>query len=216
MTIEITDKDVLLIIDMINDFVHPKGSLFVKGGNLIIPGINKLASKFKNVVIITEWHPAGHEAFASTHDAEPFSIRKLTYGDSVLWPDHGVQNTWGAEFHPDIKPSLDSARAIFRKGMDPMIHSYSAFYEDDRITTTGLTGFLRHLDIKRVFSTGVAYDYCVGYGGVDAVRDGFESYIIQDLSGSIALPTSKGRTTVDDIEDEFKRVGVHVITSEDF
>lgn len=181
-------SDALLVIDVQNDFC-PGGALAVPEGDIVVPVINRLMPAFGAVVLTQDWHSPDHASFASAHaDAEPFSTIEMPYGQQVLWPDHCVQGSAGAAFHPD----LDTARAqlIVRKGMDPRIDSYSALFENDRRTSTGLTGWLRDKGITRVFCAGLATDFCVFYSAVDARRQGFRVVVIEDACRAIDLDGS--------------------------
>lgn len=177
------DDDVLLVIDMQNDFC-PGGSLAVPGGDEIVSGINGLARSFAHVVLTQDWHPAGHRSFASAHPgAAPFSTAQLPYGEQVLWPDHCVIGTPGAELHPGL--DIPQAELVLRKGFRPGIDSYSAFFENDRRTPTGLAGYLRERGFRRVFAVGLALDFCVRYSLEDARRLGFEAVLVEDLARAI-------------------------------
>jgi nicotinamidase/pyrazinamidase len=181
--ISINGDDVLLIIDLQADFM-PGGALAVDRGDKIVPLINKLASRFENVVITQDWHPEKHASFASTHEgARPLDTRRLEYGDQTLWHDHCVQGTPGAELHPDLE--VDLAFLILRKGMHAGIDSYSAFVEADGKTTTGLAALLRARNIKRVFACGLATDFCVAHSALDARREGFTTFVIEDACRAI-------------------------------
>lgn len=161
----------LLVIDVQNDFC-PGGALEVAGGDQIISDINALMSEFPTVVLTQDWHPAGHSSFATTHkDAEPFSVVPMPYGPQMLWPDHCIQGSPGADFHKDL--NTDPAHLIVRKGMNPDVDSYSAFYENDHKTTTGLGGYLKAKGIDSVTCVGLATDYCVAFSAIDAARLGF-------------------------------------------
>ncbi len=182
--------DLLLVIDVQNDFC-PGGALAVTDGNAVVPTINRIAKRFGHVVLTQDWHPAGHSSFASSHPGSaPFETIAMPYGQQTLWPDHCVQGTAGADFHPDL--STVSAELVIRKGFRPEIDSYSAFYENDRQTPTGLAGYLRERGLKRIFLVGLATDYCVYYSAVDARRLGFDAVVIDsacraiDLAGSLA------------------------------
>ncbi len=179
----ISDKDVLLAVDLQADFM-PGGALAVDEGDAIVPLINSLAMRFANVVVTQDWHPVGHASFASVHEgAAPFETKRLDYGDQTLWPDHCVQGTIGAEFHPDL--ALDKAFLILRKGLNPGIDSYSAFVEADGKTTTGLAALLKARGVKRIFACGLATDYCVAYSALDARSAGFETFVIEDACRAI-------------------------------
>jgi len=177
------DRDVLLVIDVQNDFC-PGGELAVARGNEVVPAINRLAARFANVVLTQDWHPAGHRSFASAHPGrKPFDSVQLPYGTQVLWPDHCVQGTRGAELRGDLR--IPRAQLVLRKGCNPQIDSYSAFYENDHRTSTGLAGYLRERGIARVFAAGLAYDYCVRYSCEDAKRAGFETVLVADACRAI-------------------------------
>jgi nicotinamidase/pyrazinamidase len=180
----------LIVIDVQNDFC-PGGALAVAGGDEIIPRINALMHEFHVRVLTQDWHPASHSSFAANHPgAEPFSMTEMPYGPQVLWPVHCVQSTEGAEFHASL--DVDAADMIIRKGFRPEIDSYSGFYENDRVTPTGLEGYLRARGITAVTIVGLATDYCVAYSALDAVGHGFQVTVLEgacraiDLNGSLA------------------------------
>ena len=184
------DRHALIVIDLQADFC-PGGALAVSGGDAIVGRVNALMAQAGTVVLTQDWHPAGHASFASSHPGRaPFETVAMPYGPQVLWPDHCVQGTPGAAFHP----ALDTTRAaaIIRKGMSPGIDSYSAFFENDRTTPTGLAGWLRERGIARLSFAGLATDYCVAWSALDAVREGFAAEVILpacraiDLGGSLA------------------------------
>jgi nicotinamidase/pyrazinamidase len=182
--------DALLVIDVQNDFCDG-GALAVPRGSEVVPLINRLAAGFRHVVLTQDWHPSGHRSFASAHDGRlPFESVELSYGAQTLWPDHCVQGTRGAEFHPGL--AITHAELILRKGFRAEIDSYSAFYENDRATPTGLAGYLRERGIDHVHLVGLATDYCVAYSALDARRLGFRATLIEnacraiDLAGSLA------------------------------
>jgi len=202
--------DALIIVDPQLDFC-PGGALAVAGGDEIMAGIAALAGRFELVVVTQDWHPGGHASFASSHEgAAPFGTTRMPYGEQVLWPDHCVQGSAGAEFHPALAPAVERAHLILRKGFHPGIDSYSAFYENDRVTRTGLAGYLRDKKVRRCVLVGLAYDFCVAYSAVDAVRDGFEAVVLKDLTRAIAMPAAAGGTSVDEAEGRFREVGVSV------
>ena len=213
MNTSITKRDALIVIDIQNDFC-PGGSLAVADGDSIIPGVLDLAEAFDTIVMTQDWHPKDHASFAETHGLEPFSSVELPYGSQTLWPDHCVQGTFGAEFHTELHSAVNASCAIVRKGMNPDIDSYSAFYENDKTTVTGLTGYLKSRGIERVFLVGLAYDFCVAYSALDAVKDGFEAVVVKDLCRSIGMPVDNGRTTVDVMEDAFASNGVVVVDAQ--
>jgi nicotinamidase/pyrazinamidase len=192
VSIEPRPDDVLVVIDAQNDFC-PGGALAVPGGDEIMPLINVLAERFTHVVLSQDWHPPGQISFASTHHAAPFTVVPVAYGEQVLWPDHCVQGTAGADFHPLIRAgALDRAEMIVRKGYNRAVDSYSAFFENDKTTATGLAGYLRERGLKRCVFVGLALDFCVRYSAEDAVAQGFEAVIIDsatraiDSNGSLA------------------------------
>ena len=177
--------EALIVIDVQNDFC-PGGALAVAGGDEIVAGINALMAEFASVVLTQDWHPGDHASFAANHPgAEPFSVVEMPYGDQVLWPVHCVQGTAGAEFHPGL--TTDPAQMVIRKGFRAGIDSYSAFFENDRKTPTGLEGYLRSRGVDTVTLVGLALDYCVAYSALDAVRLGFRVVVRQDLCRAIDL-----------------------------
>lgn len=204
------ETDALLVIDIQNDFI-PGGMLQVAGGDEIIPGVASLASQFKTIILSQDWHPENHASFASNHPgAAPFTQIQAVYGPQTLWPDHCVQGTSGAEFHPDLHACglVNAAALVVRKGMNPDIDSYSAFFENDGVTPTGLAGALRERGIKRVVCVGLAYDFCVGFSALDAVKSGFEAVVVKDLTRAIAAPVSDTRTTADQMDERLAQAGV--------
>ena len=201
--------DALLVIDIQNDFI-PGGALAVSGGDEIIEGVVELAQKFDTIVLSQDWHPAGHKSFASAHGSEPFSTTQMPYGEQTLWPDHCVQGTEGAEFHPSLADVVNKAALVIRKGMNPEIDSYSAFFENDKSTTTGLAGYLRDKGIQRVFCVGLAYDFCVGFSALDAKRVGFEAVVVRDLARAIAAPVGNDKTTEDLMDEQLRASGVNL------
>jgi nicotinamidase/pyrazinamidase len=177
------DKDVFLVIDVQNCFI-PGGSLAVKEGDVIVPLINKLAGSFKHVVETQDWHTADHVSFASQHPGKkPFETIKLAYGTQVLWPDHCVQGTEGAALSKDL--SIPQTELIIRKGYCKDVDSYSAFLEADKKTSTGLGGYLKERGFKRVFLAGLATDFCVAWSAIDARKEGFEAFVIDDACRGI-------------------------------
>jgi nicotinamidase/pyrazinamidase len=172
----------LLVIDVQNDFC-PGGALAVAGGDAIVPGINALMDDFASVILTQDWHPAGHSSFASTHDAEPMSMIEMPYGPQVLWPDHCIQGSGGARFHTDLNTTR--ADMIIRKGYNLAIDSYSAFFENDHTTPTGLEGYLQTRGITDLTLVGLATDFCVNYSAVDAAKLGFAVTVRMDLCRAI-------------------------------
>jgi nicotinamidase/pyrazinamidase len=195
----ILPTDALIVVDPQNDFC-PGGKLAVEGGDEIMQGISELSSAFwvagSPIVLTQDYHNPGHKSFASSHPgAEPFSMIEMPYGPQVLWPDHCIGGSYGADFHDRIlEETFVLANLVIRKGMNPEIDSYSAFYENDKTTKTGLSGFLRDRGVKRVIVVGLAYDYCVGYTALDAVREGFETFVIKSLTRAIALNSATDMT----------------------
>jgi nicotinamidase/pyrazinamidase len=190
--IKVDKKDALLIIDMQNDFI-PGGSLPVEEGDLIIKELNKTAKKFKNaggiVVLTQDWHPRDHLSFASNHrgknPGDEFSSENGAIGP-VLWPDHCIQNSQGAQFHKDLK--IELANKIIQKGMNPKVDSYSGFQDNDKKSETGLRGYLESLNIKQIFICGLALDYCCYFTAMDGVDFGFDVYFLVNLTRGIDLP----------------------------
>ena len=180
--------EALIVIDVQNDFC-PGGALAVTGGDEIVAGINQLMAEFQTVVATQDWHPANHLSFASNHPgAAPFSLTAMDYGMQVLWPDHCVIGTKGADFHSGL--NLDPVQMIIRKGFRAPIDSYSAFFENDRKTPTGLEGYLRARGVTSVTLVGLATDFCVAYSGLDAAALGFEAVLRADLCRAIDLDGS--------------------------
>ncbi|SFZ85001.1 nicotinamidase/pyrazinamidase [Devosia enhydra] len=199
-------SDVLVIVDMQHDFL-PRGALAVADGDAIIPGIRALAERFDHLVLTQDWHPPGHLSFASSHAGRAaFSVIDLDYGPQVLWPDHCVQGTQGAEIHPAMR--LDAAELIIRKGYRVGIDSYSAFLEADRRTPTGLAGYLRERGLSRVYLCGLALDFCVGWSALDARAFGFDAIVVEDLSRAIDADGSLQKALAD-----MDRAGVTRVTS---
>ena len=178
----------LIVIDVQNDFC-PDGALAVSGGHEVVSGINALMPRADAVVLTQDWHPAGHSSFASSHaDEEPYKLTKMPYGDQVLWPDHCVQGTDGALFHADL--NQDRADMIIRKGYNHSIDSYSAFFENDKKTPTGLEGYLRTREISKLVMVGLATDFCVNFSAVDATKLGFHVTVNMDLCRAINMDGS--------------------------
>jgi nicotinamidase/pyrazinamidase len=160
----------------------------VPKGDEVVPVINRLASRFENVVLTQDWHPRGHASFASSHGKKPFETIRLRYGEQVLWPEHCVQGTSGAAFHPDL--AVTHAQLVVRKGFHRDIDSYSGFMEADRKTTTGLAGYLKERALKKLFVCGLATDFCVAWTALDARAAGFDVTVIEDASRAIDLEGS--------------------------
>jgi nicotinamidase/pyrazinamidase len=188
MQIRPGDDDLLLIIDVQNDFC-PGGALAVADGDAVVPFINRLSGRFNHVVLTQDWHPASHSSFATSHPGSvAFESIAMPYGEQTLWPDHCVQGTAGSAFHPQL--NTERAELVIRKGFRREIDSYSAFYENDRRTPTGLAGYLRERGLRRVFLAGLATDYCVCYSAIDAGRLGFDAVVIEDGCRAIDLAGS--------------------------
>jgi nicotinamidase/pyrazinamidase len=203
---KITSDDVLIVIDVQNDFC-PGGQLAVAGGDEVVPVIRQAAPRFEHVVLTQDWHTPDHASFASAHAGKKaFEQVELSYGSQTLWPDHCVQGTRGAEFHSEL--GLTRAELIVRKGFHRTIDSYSAFFENDRTTATGLGGYLKERGFSRVILAGLAYDFCVGYSALDACRLGFEAVVLKDACRAIDLNGS-----VAAMEREFAKAGVRVMST---
>jgi nicotinamidase/pyrazinamidase len=201
-------SDVLIVVDIQYDFC-PGGALAVPQGDQVVPVINRLAGKFENVVLTQDWHPKGHQSFASSHPGKkPFETIEVAYGPQILWPDHCVQDTRGAAFHDDLH--IRHAALVIRKGLHRDIDSYSTFYENDRKTPTGLTGYLRERGLKRVFLAGLAFDFCVRYSAEDASREGFGVVVVEDSCRSIDMQGSLAAT-----RESFRKLGVASVNSAD-
>ena len=178
----------LIIIDVQNDFC-PGGALEVKDGEKIIEPINSAQDKFETIILTQDWHPKDHSSFASNNSAEVYSKIEMDYGSQILWPDHCIQGSIGANFHKNL--NTNNSNLILRKGCNPKIDSYSAFFENDKNTTTWLEGYLKKKEIKRLYLCGLAFDYCVFYSALDGVNLGFEVFVFQDLTKAIKLNNSE-------------------------
>jgi nicotinamidase/pyrazinamidase len=198
--------DVLLVIDVQNDFC-PGGRLAVPRGDEVVPLVNRLARQFDHVVLTQDWHPSGHSSFASSHPAkQPFETVTLAHGPQILWPDHCVQGTEGAQLRADLE--IPHAAMVIRKGFRTGIDSYSAFYENDRKTPTGLSGYLRERGLTRIFLVGLAFDFCVRYSAEDARREGLAAVVIEDACRGIDVDGSVAATRA-----SFASLGVTCIGS---
>ena len=187
--VTIGENDVLLVVDIQNDFC-PGGALAVPRGDEVVQPINRVAALFAHVVLTQDWHPPGHLSFASAHPGrKPFEALALPYGTQELWPDHCVQGTFGAEFHEGLR--IPHAELILRKGYRRAVDSYSAFYENDRMTPTGLAGYLHERGLNRIFLAGLALDFCVRYSAEDAHREGFGVIVLDDCCRSIDIGGSE-------------------------
>jgi nicotinamidase/pyrazinamidase len=199
------EGDVLIAVDIQNDFC-PGGALAVPRGDEVVPAVNRLAERFAHVVLTQDWHPAGHSSFASSHKGKKlFETVRMPYGEQVLWPDHCVQDTRGAAFCDGF--AVPRAEIIIRKGFHPGIDSYSALYENDRRTPTGLVGYLRERGLTRLFFAGLALDFCVRYSAEEARRTGFEAVVVEDACRAIDLAESAAAART-----SFAALGVACIT----
>jgi len=199
----IGDTDLLLVVDVQNDFC-PGGALAVAQGDAVLAPINRIGRLFAHVALTQDWHPPDHSSFASRHAGrKPFETIALDYGEQTLWPDHCIQGTAGAEFHRDL--DLPHAELILRKGFVREIDSYSAFFENDRRTPTGLASYLRERGFRRLYLAGLATDYCVAYSALDAVRSGFAVIVIEDACRAIDLDGSLAWAMT-----EMRRAGVDI------
>jgi nicotinamidase/pyrazinamidase len=202
--LDIAPSDVLIVVDVQNDFL-PGGSLAVAGGDEIVPLINTLAKHFTNVIFTQDWHPADHISFASQHAGKaPFETIELPYGTQVLWPEHCVWNSHGAELSDDL--DIPHGQLIIRKGYNRQIDSYSGFQEADRETLTGLAGYLNERDLDRVYVVGLATDFCVGWTAIDAAAGGFDVAVIEDATRAIDNAGSLARAWADMAEAGVARV----------
>lgn len=205
-TIEPCENDILIVVDVQVDFL-PGGALAVPDGDAVIEPINRLAKTFRHVVLTQDWHPEGHASFASSHPVkQPFEMTDLHYGPQVLWPDHCVQGTYGAEIAREL--DIPHAQLVIRKGYNAGIDSYSGFKEADRQTSTGLAGYLKERGFRRVFCVGLALDFCVAWTAIDAVEAGFETYLIEDASRAIDTNGSLAKA-----RQELEATGVRMIKS---
>lgn len=203
----VRDQDVLLVVDIQNDFC-PGGNLAVPHGDQVVPLINRLAGRFAHVVMTQDWHPPGHQSFASTHlGRKAYETIDVAYGTQILWPDHCVQATKGAEFRADLH--IPHAELILRKGYHREIDSYSAFYENDRKTRTGLAGYMRERSFTRVFLAGLAFDFCVRYSAEDARHEGFDVVVIEDACRGIGVEGSMAET-----RKLFAKLGIECVSAD--
>lgn len=180
--IKAASDDALILIDIQNDFC-PGGALAVPDGGRVVPVANQLMNRFSLVAFSQDWHPTGHQSFASAHAGKnPFETTQMPYGTQILWPDHCVQGTAGAAFHKDLDENR--ANVVIRKGSNPAIDSYSTFFENDRTSSTGLGGYLKQRGVRRIFVAGLAWEYCVGFSALDGAAEGFEVFFIEDATGA--------------------------------
>ena len=201
------ESDVLIVVDIQNDFC-PGGGLAVPGGDEVVPIVNRLARRFRHVVLTQDWHPPRHQSFASEHPGRrPYETIAVAYGPQILWPDHCVQGTRGAAFRDDL--DIPRAELVIRKGYRREVDSYSAFFENDHATPTGLIGYLRERELQRVFLAGLAYDFCVRYSAEDAHRNGFAVVVLKDACRGIDVDGS-----IADTDRLLATLGVPVTESE--
>lgn len=206
---KLTSHDALIVVDVQNDFC-PGGALPVPDGDAVIDVIQRIAGRFEHILLTQDWHPPGHCSFASSYPGrKPGDAVKLDGGEQRLWPDHCVQGTRGAELHPHLK--LPQAELILRKGFRKEIDSYSAFFENDHTTPTGLVSYCRERNLRRMFFAGLAYDFCVGFSALDARTAGFEAVVIGDACRAIDVEGS-----VAAIESDFARHQVVLADSSQF
>lgn len=202
-------NDLLLVVDVQYDFC-PGGSLAVNEGDQIIPIINSLMDKFSRVMGTQDWHPGSHNSFASNYPGKkPMDMISLNGIDQVLWPDHCVQGTKGADFHEELNTNI--FQAIIRKGFNKEVDSYSAFRENDKVSETGLNGMLKGLDIKKIYLCGLATDYCVFYSAMDAISNGYETLVILDATRGVNVPQSSVKRSI----ESMKNRGIKIINSTD-
>ena len=200
------DEEVLVIVDVQNDFC-PGGALGVPSSDAVVPVINALGGRFVHRILTQDWHPPGHQSFASSHTGKaPLETVTMPYGEQVLWPDHCVQGSVGADFHPDLERV--GCELVMRKGFRPSVDSYSAFFENDRRTPTGLTGYLRTRGLRHLYLVGLATDFCVAYSALDGRREGFEVTVIEDACRGIDLNGS-----MENALTEMRQSGVRLAAS---
>lgn len=203
---EITSRDVLVVTDVQNDFC-PGGALPVPDGDAVIPVIHRIAPGFQHIVLTQDWHPTGHVSFASSHPGRrPNDVISVPHGEQRLWPDHCIQGSPGAEFHPSLH--LAQAELILRKGYRPHIDAYSIFFENDHATPSGFAAYCRERGLERIFFAGLAYDFCVGFSALDARRCGFAAAVIRDACRAIDVSGS-----VAGMDAAFARDGVSIVDS---
>ena len=196
-------NEALIVVDMQNDFCEG-GALAVPGAGAVVPMVNRLIARYDNIVLTQDWHPAGHASFASSwSDGQPFSTVKFPYGPQILWPDHCVQGTPGAAFHPEL--NVTKAQVIVRKGHHKGIDSYSAFRENDKMTRTGLDGYLKARGLSRLIFCGLALDYCVAWSAIDARQAGFDVAVVLEATAAIDLEGSRKRMLT-----EMRQAGINL------
>ena len=213
-SVMIADTDIIGLVDVQPTFM-PGGELPVADGNAVVPVINRLLARhFAHAFATQDWHPSGHQSFASAHPGrQPYETIALPYGPQVLWPDHALQGSANAAIHAEL--DLAKVEVIVRKGYRQAIDSYSAFFENDRRTATGLDGWLRQRGLQRIFFTGLATDFCVAWSAEDAIRLGYEVCVIEDACRGIGLATAAGRTSIDDARARLHQLGVRWLAGAD-
>jgi nicotinamidase/pyrazinamidase len=213
--VTVGDADIIGLIDVQPTFM-PGGELPVADGDAVVPVINRLLARhFSHAFATQDWHPPGHASFASAHPGRrPFETIELGYGTQVLWPDHALQGSRNAELHPGLE--LARVEVIVRKGYHPEIDSYSAFFENDRRTVTGLDGWLRERGFRRIFFAGLATDFCVAWSAEDAARLGYQAFLIEDACRGIGMPLDGGGSTMDAARARLRAAGVRVLRAADF
>ena len=200
-------REAIIVVDVQNDFVPPAGALAVPGGDDIVRACSSACEEFERVILSQDYHCEGHSSFASSHSGRaPYDEVELAYGAQTLWPDHCVQGTRGCEFHDDL--TIPSRAMVVRKGYTREVDSYSAFFENDKMSDTGLDQYLRSEGVERVFVVGLAYDFCVKYTALDAVKLGYEAIVVRDCCRGVDLPG-----TMKLAEEDFGQAGVRVIDS---
>jgi len=208
------DSDIIGLVDVQPTFM-PGGELAVADGAAVVPVINRLLARhFTHAFATQDWHPSGHQSFASAHaGCQPYQTIAMPYGPQILWPDHALQGSANAAIHARL--DLAKVEVIVRKGYHQAIDSYSTFFENDHRTGTGLDGWLRQRGFRRIFLAGLATDFCVAWSAEDAVRLGYEVYVIEDACRGIGIPTAAGRTTIDDARARLVELGVRFLAGDD-
>ena len=206
------ETDILGVVDVQPTFM-PGGELPVEGGDLVVPAINRVMSRFAHAFATQDWHPPAHSSFASAHPGrKPYEWIEMPYGRQVLWPDHALQSSPSAALHPALMTA--KIEIVIRKGFRRELDSYSAFFENDHETPTGLDGWLRQRGFRRIFLTGLATDFCVAWSAEDAARLGYKVAVIEDACRGISIPLAPDRTTLDDARERLTALGVQFITSD--
>ena len=206
------ETDILGVVDVQPTFM-PGGELPVEGGDLVVPVINRVMTRFAHALATQDWHPPAHSSFASAHPGrKPYESIDMPYGRQVLWPDHALRSSAGAALHPALNTA--KIEVVIRKGFRRELDSYSTFFENDHKTPTGLDGWLRQRGFRRIFLTGLATDFCVAWSAEDAAQLGYEVAVIEDACRGIGIPITADRTTLDDARERLTALGVQFITSD--